>query len=104
MRAGACRRARVRLGIFVAVNIEANLGHPQWQAVAVMGVVGLHFLPLSRTFHYRPHLLTGVLLCTWALAYPGLFAAGPAAAAGPLGAAGVLVGSGAWALRSVRGA
>lgn len=90
------------LGIFLAVNVVVNLGHPQWQAAAAMGVVGLHFLPLALAFGYRPHLVTGVAMTAWALAYPWLFAAGATAPAGLFGAAAILFASAAWALRSVR--
>ncbi|MEP6503023.1 MAG: hypothetical protein ABJD97_06830 [Betaproteobacteria bacterium] len=89
------------LGMLVAVSVVVDLGHPQWQAAAVMAVVGLHFLPLAWAFRYRPHLVTGASLGTWALAYPWLFDAGATSAAGPLGAAVLLLASSAWALRSV---
>ena len=88
------------LGILLAVNAVVNLGHPQWQAAAIMLVVGLHFLPLAFAFAYRPHVATGVALAAWALGYPALFAAGAAAPAGLFGAAAILFASAAWALRS----
>lgn len=90
------------VGIFLAVNVVVNLGHPQWQAAAMMAVVGVHFLPLARAFGYRPHLVTGVALTAWALGYPWLFYAGTLAAEGPFGAAAILFASAAWALRPVR--
>jgi len=88
------------LGILVAVNVVANLGHPQWQPAAAMAVVGLHFLPQSTAFDYRPHLVTGGVMTAWALAYPWLFAAGALASPGMLGAGAILFASAAWALRS----
>jgi len=88
------------LGILVAVNVVANLGHPQWQPAAAMVVVGLHFLPQSTAFDYRPHLVTGSVMTAWALVYPWLFAAGSLAPAGLLGAGAILFASAAWALRS----
>lgn len=88
------------VGILLAVNLVVNLGHPQWQTAAIMGVVGLHFLPLAIGFGYRPHLVTGVTMTAWALAYPWLFAAGATAPIGPLVAGAVLLASAAWALRS----
>ena len=88
------------LGIFLAVNIVANLGHPQWQPAAAMLVVGLHFFPQVSAFSYRPHAVTGVAMTAWALAYPWLFAAGAMAPAGMLGAGAILFASAAWALRS----
>ena len=89
------------VGILLAVNLVVNLGHPQWQTAAVMAMVGLHFLPLAVGFGYRPHLVTGVAMTAWALAYPALFAAGGLAPAGAFGAAAILFASAAWALRSV---
>jgi len=88
------------LGILVAVNVVSNLGHPQWQPAAAMVAVGLHFLPQSTAFDYRPHLVTGTAMTAWALAYPWLFAAGAMAPAGMLGAGAILFASAAWALRS----
>ena len=90
------------LGIFLAVNLVVNLGHPQWQAAAAMFVVGLHFLPLAIAFGYRPHLVTSVAMTAWALGYPWLLAAGALAPLGLFGAAAILFASAAWALRSAR--
>ena len=90
------------LGILVAVNVVVNLGHPQWQAAAAMGVVGLHFLPLAVGFGYRPHFISGAAMTAWALAYPWLFAAGAMAPGGMLGAGAILFASAAWALRAAR--
>ena len=89
------------VGILLAVNLVVNLGHPQWQTAAVMAIVGLHFLPLAVGFGYRPHLVTGVAMTAWALAYPALFAAAGMAPTGSFGAAAILFASAAWALRSV---
>jgi heme exporter protein D len=92
------------VGILLAINLVVNLGHPQWQAAAIMGVVGLHFLPLAVGFGYRPHWVTGAALTGWALAYPWLFAAGATAPAGPLVGGAMLFASAAWALRSATAA
>jgi MFS family permease len=89
------------LGILLAINVVSTLGHPQWQPAAAMVVVGLHFLPQSTAYAYPPHLVTGVAMTAWALAYPWLFAAGAMAPAGMLGAGAILFASAAWALRSV---
>ena len=89
------------VGILLAINLVVNLGHPQWQPAAIMGVVGLHFLPLAVGFGYRPHAVTGVAMTAWALGYPWLFAAGAMAPVGPLVAGAMLFVSAAWALRSV---
>lgn len=88
------------VGILLAVNLVANLGHPQWQPAAIMGIVGLHFLPLAIGFGYRPHFVTGAAMTAWALAYPWLFAAGAMAPVGPVVAGAMLLASAAWALRS----
>ena len=90
------------VGILLAVNLVVNLGHPQWQTAAVMAVVGLHFLPLARGFGYRAHVVTGVAMTAWALAYPWLFAAGALSPVGPLVAGAMLFASAAWALGSGR--
>lgn len=90
------------LGIFLAINAVTLLGHPQWQPAAMMTVVGLHFLPLTWVFAYRPHAVTGAALTAWALAYPSLLADGGLAPAGMLGAAAILFASAAWALRTCR--
>ena len=89
------------VGILLAVNVAVNVGHPEWQAAAVMAVVGLHFLPLAVAFGYRPHLVSGGALTVWALSYPWLLA-GPMSPAGLLGAGVILLASAAWALRSIR--
>jgi len=87
-------------GILAALSLVGHLGHPQWQPAAAMGVVGLHFLPQSTAFDYRPHRVTGAVMTAWALAYPWLSPAGAMAPAGMLGAGAVLFASAAWALRS----
>lgn len=89
-------------GILPGVNLAIGLGHPEWQPVAVMLAVGLHFLPLAVGFHYRPHFVTGVALTSWALACPTLFAAGALAPAGIAAAGAILFASAAWALRPAR--
>ena len=38
------------LGIFLAVNIATNLGHPELRIPALALVVGLHFFPLAKVF------------------------------------------------------
>ena len=58
------------VAILLAVNLVANLGHPQWQTAAVMAIVGLHFLPLAVGFGYRPHVVTGVAMTAWAAGLP----------------------------------
>ena len=89
-------------GILLAVNVVSDLGHPQWQPAAALGVVGLHFLPLASAFGYRPHIVTGLALAGWALAWPWLFAAGAMAPAGWMVAGAILMASAVGALRSVQ--
>ena len=38
------------LGIFIAINIVVNLGHPELTVPVMALVVGLHFFPLARLF------------------------------------------------------
>ena len=38
------------LGIFIAINIVANIGHPELEVPAIALVVGLHFFPLAKVF------------------------------------------------------
>ena len=89
-------------GIFLAVNVVSNLGHRPWQPAAALLVVGLDFLPLASAFGYRPHLVTGLVLVGWALAWPWLFAAGAMAPAGWEVAGAILMASAVVALRSVQ--
>jgi len=41
------------IGIFLAVNIVNNLGHPEWLLLAMALVVGLHFLPIAYAMPFR---------------------------------------------------
>jgi len=88
------------VGILLALNVVVDLGHPQWQPAAAMAVVGLHFLPLASAFGYRPHLVTGLALTGWALAYPWLLTAGALAPAGWVAGGAILMASAAVALRA----
>lgn len=36
------------VGIFLAINVVVNLGHPEWQLPAIALIVGLHFIPIAR--------------------------------------------------------
>jgi len=38
------------LGIFIAINVVVNLGHPELTIPAIALVVGLHFFPLAKVF------------------------------------------------------
>jgi len=38
------------LGVFIAINVAANLHHPELEIPAVALIVGLHFFPLAKVF------------------------------------------------------
>jgi hypothetical protein len=59
------------IGIFLGINIAANLGHPELRLPQIALVVGLHFLPMGWLFPFRPFLILGLLLSGIALV--GLF-------------------------------
>ena len=88
------------LAAIVAANVLINLGKPEWVVVAIMFIVGAHFLPLARLFKHPPHYVLGGVLMVWALAYPTLLPQGPANPVGSLGA-GLILWCGA--LYSLRG-
>lgn len=50
------------LVIFLAINVLANVGRPDWAAPVIAIIVGLHFLPLARWLPARLYYLTGGLL------------------------------------------
>lgn len=88
--------------IVVAAIALSNLGHGEWIIPMVIGVIGLHFLPLAAVFHNPPHYVTGAALVALAVLYPLLAARGPASPIGFLGAGIILWLSAAWALRPGR--
>ncbi|MDP9047253.1 MAG: hypothetical protein M3N14_03900 [Bacteroidota bacterium] len=49
------------LGIFIAINVVINLGHPELQIPVIALVVGLHFYPLARVFKRK----VDYYLATW---------------------------------------
>jgi hypothetical protein len=85
--------------IVVAANVLVNFGLSVWVIPLVIGVVGLHFLPLARVFAYRPHWVTGAALILLSVAYPLLASQGPASPVGSLGAGLILWASALWAVR-----
>jgi hypothetical protein len=85
----------------VAVAVLHGLGLDVWTVPALMLVVGLHFLPLARVFHYRPHGLTGAVLIATAIIYPLVSPGGPASPIGSAVAGMTLWLAGLWALRPV---
>ena len=72
--------------ILVVGNVLNNLGHGDWVLAAVIIIVGLHFLPLARVFHYPIHTYTGLALVAWGAGYPFLQSQGAASPVGCLGA------------------
>lgn len=53
--------------IALAVWLLLRWGQPQWIAATIVAIVGLHFLPLARSFAYPPHLATGIALLVLAI-------------------------------------
>jgi hypothetical protein len=49
------------LGIFIAINIVTNLGHPELTIPVIALVVGLHFYPLAKVFRRK----VDYYLATW---------------------------------------
>jgi hypothetical protein len=49
------------LGIFIAVNVVINLGHPELTIPVIALVVGLHFYPLAKVFRRK----IDYYLATW---------------------------------------
>ena len=71
------------------VVILNTLQRAEWITPGVMFIVGVHFFPLAKLFHYRAHYITGSALAALAASYP-FFAGGPGSAVGPIGAALIL--------------
>jgi hypothetical protein len=88
------------LAIVVAVNVLRHTGHGAWICPAIMLIVGLHFLPLARTFASRAHAVTGWAVVALAVLYPQLAPGGAADALGCLGAGLILWASAMWALKA----
>lgn len=84
--------------IFGVSEILSRFGHAAWIVPAVLGIVGLHFMPLGAVFRYRPHYITGGALITLAAIYPVLAVQGPTDPVGLFGAGMILWASAAWAL------
>lgn len=58
------------IGIFIAANVVANLGHREWLLPAIALVVGLHFLPMAFAIPFRPfYVLSAALLVAAALGF-----------------------------------
>ena len=87
--------------IMAAVVLLLHFKLYPWIVPAVMLIVGLHFLPLARVFHYRAHYLTGAILVATALLYPIGSPDGPASPLGSLIAGLTLWSAALWSLRPV---
>ncbi|QJD97324.1 hypothetical protein HH214_16340 [Mucilaginibacter robiniae] len=48
------------IGVFLAVNIVANLHHPELQVPAIALAVGLHFFPLAKVFKRKMDIYIGI--------------------------------------------
>lgn len=85
--------------IFVAATLLSTFGHGDLVLPTIIGIIGLHFLPLAWLFAYRPHLLTGVALLALACVYPSVAEGGGQSSVGALGAGLILWTSAVWAIR-----
>jgi hypothetical protein len=84
--------------MFVAANVLIKLGLSGWILPALIGIVGLHFIPLAPLLANPAHYLTGSALILLAVVYPMLADGGPRSALGALGAGLILWISAAWAV------
>jgi hypothetical protein len=82
------------VAVFIVALVLANTGHDEWIRVAIIFIVGVHFLPLAAAFHYRWHYAVGGALITLALVYPFVTPMGPLNPIGLLGT-GVILWAGA---------
>jgi hypothetical protein len=63
------------MAIPMVANVLNSLGHRELVIPGVIMIVGLHFLPLARLFHYPPHRLTGAALIATAVLEPVILGA-----------------------------
>ena len=86
--------------IFAVSEVLARFGYAAWIVPVVLGIIGLHFLPLARIFRCRAHYATGAALLGLAAGYPLLTPDGPSNPVVFFGAGVILWASAAWALAS----
>ena len=86
----------------VVANVLNALGHRDLVIPAVIMIVGLHFLPLARLFHYPPHRLTGWALIATAVFEPVIMGTNMNHPAGTAITGLVLWLSALWALRATK--
>jgi hypothetical protein len=71
--------------VISVVLIFSKLRIDAYDASAVTAIVGLHYLPLARLFHFRLHYVTGAALVGWSAASALLFDHGTLTGATALG-------------------
>jgi hypothetical protein len=84
------------IAVFIVANVLINAGKPEWVLMAIITIVGLHFLPMARLFRYTPHAVLGMAMIGWAVCYSLI--AGPGNAIGCLGTGLLLWGGSMYAL------
>jgi hypothetical protein len=88
--------------IFVWIFMLNVFSRPELIEPGIIFIVGVHLLPLARTFRYRGHYATGAALAAVALIYPFLDGRGTASPLGCLGAGLVLWLSALYILSALR--
>ncbi len=88
------------VALMLVANVLVANGLERWVIPAIIGIIGLHFVPLARLFANPYHYLTGAALILVAGAYPFLAREGPDSPIGCLGAGLILWASAIWALRT----
>ena len=53
------------VGCIIVVALANEFGRPDWIAVGISLVVGLHFLPLGRIFGFASYYWVGTLIVVW---------------------------------------
>jgi Family of unknown function (DUF7010) len=76
--------------ILIAVNIAANLHHPELIPALIAIVVGLHFLPLAKVFHAPSMAYIGSAIVLWCVVCWILFRGNALGAAAALGTGALL--------------
>jgi hypothetical protein len=77
------------LSIF-ALALFLPKGYEKWFVPLVIGIIGIHFIPLAIVLRYRPYYYTALALLGLAVLYPLLASLGPTSPVGFLGAGAIL--------------
>ena len=83
-KAGSIRRqifivvAIEAIAIFLITRLLSNAGYSDWTMIALVLIVGLHFIPLAAVLGNKSYLWTAGALVLIGLTFPLLFSAGPA--------------------------